>query len=202
MQKAIETNNGLKGGLLKGKAHYDSDGNPLGGIKAVVTDQGGQLVELEGNEVIVNKKTVASERVLTVKGTPKEILSTLNQMDGNGVAIGDEEAEILAKYRNGGKIPREKQIYLGKEGGSNVSPKGMFESAVQMENEGIDSETIRSITGWFRNPFDKLWRFEISDREAKINLSKNTKRNFFQKILQTTNRKSLQFYFLKQYETK
>ena len=172
MEKTIETNNGLKGGLLKGKAHYDSEGNSLGGIKAVVTDQGGKPVELEGNEVIVNKKTVASEKVLTVKGTPKEILSTLNQMDGNGVAIGDEEAEILAKYRTGGRIPREKQIYLGKEGGSNVSPKGMFESAVQMENEGIDSETIRSITGWFRNPFDKLWRFEISDREAKINLSK------------------------------
>jgi hypothetical protein len=381
MKKAIETNNGLNGGLLKGKAHYDSNGNSLGGIKAVVTDQGGKPIEVEGNEVIINKKTVASEKVLTVKGTPKEILSTLNQMDGNGVAIGDEEAEILAKYRTGGKIggsqnkeierlknlpyskfllevldsykelnaevgvkgynqnsgepiigyfpnqyeymyrsdstgkpirffidlgnekyihpfdinpkfnaseqkrieqkadyfikdgnenyeksikelkdnneldivvetlkkalktfnienqydssdifkssgnsileskdenkrrmkfdiyyfrvndselktniknldlerfkdeylakyrtggsiPREKQIYLGKEGGSNVSPKGMFESAVQMENEGIDSETIRSITGWFRNPFDKLWRFEISDREAKINLSK------------------------------
>ena len=104
MQKAIETSNGLKGGLLKGKAHYDSNGNPLGGIKAVVTDQGGKPIEVEGNEVIINKKTVQSERVLTIKGTPKEILSTLNQMDGNGVAIGDEEAEILAKYRTGGKV--------------------------------------------------------------------------------------------------
>lgn len=104
MQKAIQTNNGLKGGLLKGKAHYDSNGNPLGGIKAVVTDQGGKPIEVEGNEVIINKKTVASEKVLTIKGTPKEILSTLNQMDGNGVAIGDEEAEILAKYRNGGEL--------------------------------------------------------------------------------------------------
>ena len=113
MRKAIETNNGLKGGLLKGKAHYDSNGNPLGGIKAVVTDQGGKPIEVEGNEVIINKKTVQSDKVLTVKGTPKEILSTLNQMDGNGVAIGDEEAEILAKYRVGGSIPKEIIMYHG-----------------------------------------------------------------------------------------
>ena len=164
--KTAITNDGTKGGYFYGDSHQD----PSNGISAIVDNDRPILVE--GNEVIINKKTVQSEKVLTIKGTPKEILSTLNQMDGNGVAIGDEEAEILAKYRTGGSIPREKQIYLGKEGGSNVSPKGMFESAVQMENEGIDSETIRSITGWFRNPFDKLWRFEISDREAKINLSK------------------------------
>jgi hypothetical protein len=108
-KRFFETHNGKKGGLLKGKAHYDSNGKPLGGIKAVVTDQGGTPVELEAFEVIVNKKTVQSDKVLTVKGTPKQILSTLNQMDGNGVAIGDSEAEILAKYKNGGKIGSEKK---------------------------------------------------------------------------------------------
>jgi len=35
--KVKRTNNGKKGGLLKGKPHYDKDGNSLGGIKAVVT---------------------------------------------------------------------------------------------------------------------------------------------------------------------
>lgn len=100
----FETNKGIRGGMLKGKSHYDSEGNSIGGIKAVVTDQGGTPVELEGNEVIINKKTVQSDKVLTVKGTPKEILSTLNQMDGNGVAIGDEDAEILDKYKTGGEL--------------------------------------------------------------------------------------------------
>ena len=104
MSKEILTNNGLKGGMLKGKAHYDSNGNPIGGIKAIVTDQGGKPIEVEGNEVIINKKSVQSDKVLTVKGTPKEILSTINQLDGNGVAIGNEEAEILAKYRTGGEL--------------------------------------------------------------------------------------------------
>ena len=41
--KSTETNNGKKGGLLKGKPHYDKNGKPLGGIKAVVTDSGEQV---------------------------------------------------------------------------------------------------------------------------------------------------------------
>ena len=122
MKKAIETNNGLNGGLLKGKAHYDSNGNSLGGIKAIVTDQGGKPIEVEGNEVIINKKSVQSDKVLTLKGTPKEILSTLNQLDGNGVAIGDEEAEILAKYKAGGSISN--KYHLGGDMSKHLAPNG------------------------------------------------------------------------------
>jgi GNAT superfamily N-acetyltransferase len=148
MQKAIETSNGLKGGLLKGKAHYDSNGNPLGGIKAVVTDQGGKPIEVEGNEVIINKKTVASEKVLTIKGTPKEILSTLNQMDGNGVAIGDEEAEILAKYRTGGRIPsdinklslNEFEEYLEEKYNSKIE-LGDYKKYIYLGRIEVDKET-------------------------------------------------------------
>jgi DNA polymerase III sliding clamp (beta) subunit (PCNA family) len=117
--KEVKTNNGIKGGFLKGKPHYDSEGNSIGGIKAVVTDQGGKPVELEGNEVIINKKSVQSKKELTVKGTPKQILSTINQLDGNGVAIGDEEAEILAKYKTGGKIPN---YHLGGDMSKHLAP--------------------------------------------------------------------------------
>ena len=42
------TNDGKKGGFLKGKSHDD------GGIKAIVTDTG-QPVELEGDEVSAKK---------------------------------------------------------------------------------------------------------------------------------------------------
>ena len=50
-----QTSDGKKGGLLKGKPHNDSKGNPVGGIKAVVSDTK-QMVELEGGEVIINKE--------------------------------------------------------------------------------------------------------------------------------------------------
>jgi hypothetical protein len=102
-KKSISTNNGLKGGFLKGKPHYDKNGNSLGGIKAVVTDQGGQPVELEGGEAILRKSAMESDKEFVVKGTPKEIASTLNQ-EFDGRAIGDSEAEILAKYREGGEL--------------------------------------------------------------------------------------------------
>ncbi len=95
----LQTNNGKKGGLLKGKPHYDKNGKSLGGIKAVVTDAGGKPVELEGGEVIINKE--ASKKHW------KE-LSKINQSAGNGVPIGppagaevDEDPE---EYKDGGKV--------------------------------------------------------------------------------------------------
>jgi Protein of unknown function (DUF1566) len=98
--KVKQTNDGKKGGLLKGKPHYDKDGNPLGGIKAVVTDSGNRPVELEGGEVIINK--AASKKHW-------KLLSKINQSAGGGVPIGppsgaetsDEDPE---EFKDGGKI--------------------------------------------------------------------------------------------------
>jgi hypothetical protein len=95
--KEIKTNNGKKGGWLVGKRHYDKNGKPLGGIKAIVTDAGGKPVELEGGEVIINRE--ASKKHW------KE-LSRINQSAGNGVAIGppaglDEDPE---EYKEGGRV--------------------------------------------------------------------------------------------------
>ena len=94
-----ETSNGKRGGLLKGKPHYDKDGNSLGGIKAVVTDAGGKPVELEGGEVIINKE--ASKKHW------KE-LSRINQSAGNGVPIlppdGASMDEDPEEFKDGGNI--------------------------------------------------------------------------------------------------
>jgi predicted ABC-type ATPase len=95
--KLSETNDGKKGGLLKGKPHYDSNGKPIGGIKAIVTDSK-KMVELEGGEVIINKE--ASKKYW------KE-LSKINQSAGNGVPISNPNSnndEDPEEYREGGKI--------------------------------------------------------------------------------------------------
>jgi|688.fasta_scaffold15615_22 hypothetical protein len=91
-----ETNNGKKGGLLKGKPHYDKDGKSLGGIKAIVVDTN-KPVELEGGEVIINKE--ASKKYW------KE-LSKINQSAGNGVPIlpPNEFDEDPSEYKDGGNI--------------------------------------------------------------------------------------------------
>jgi hypothetical protein len=91
-----ETNNGKKGGLLKGKPHYDKNGNSIGGIKAIVVDTN-KPVELEGGEVIINKE--ASKKYW------KE-LSKINQSAGNGVPIlpPNEYDEDPSEYKDGGNI--------------------------------------------------------------------------------------------------
>ena len=99
--KVKQTNDGKNGGLLKGKPHYDKDGNSLGGIKAVVSDSGNRPVELEGGEVIINKE--ASKKHW-------KLLSKINQSAGGGVPIGppsgadfDEDPE---EFKEGGRIIR------------------------------------------------------------------------------------------------
>lgn len=99
MAKKVVTNDGKKGGWLVGKRHYDKNGKPLGGIKAIVTDAGNRPVELEGGEVIINRE--ASKKYW------KE-LSKINQSAGNGVAIGPPsdsfDEDPSEDYENGGKI--------------------------------------------------------------------------------------------------
>jgi hypothetical protein len=94
----MRTTNGKRGGNLVGKPHNDKSGNPVGGIKAQVTDAGGKPVELEGGEVIINKE--ASKKYW------KE-LSKINQSAGNGVPIEkpiDPHDEDPSEYEEGGKI--------------------------------------------------------------------------------------------------
>ena len=93
-----KTNNGKRGGNLLGKPHDDIQGRPVGGIKALVTDNNNQPVELEGGEVIINK--AASKKHW------KE-LSRINQSAGNGVPIGpplDPHESDPDEYKTGGKI--------------------------------------------------------------------------------------------------
>jgi len=98
--------NGQNGGVLVGDSHDE----PSGGIPAHVTSTGEDVL-LEGGEVIINKTNIASEKEYTVTGTPKEIASAINSVDGNGVVIenGAEmtnlqtgETKIMEK---GGLIP-------------------------------------------------------------------------------------------------
>jgi hypothetical protein len=90
------TTDGTDGGLLKGKPHYDKNGNSLGGIPVVV--DGGKRIEVEGDEFVVNKE--ASQKHW------KE-LSKINQSAGNGVAINPQDVgydEDPQEYKEGGAI--------------------------------------------------------------------------------------------------
>lgn len=79
-----KTNDGKRGGFFKGRSHA------TGGIKAVNVDTG-QPLEVEGNEVIINKRSVQDSKKRMFEGkmmTNREILSKINQ-EGGGVAFED-----------------------------------------------------------------------------------------------------------------
>jgi len=83
-----KTNDGKRGGYFKGRSHAE------GGIKAINKDTG-QLIEVEGNEVIITKKAVADDTLREFEGeqlTNKQILSKINQ-SGGGVAF-EEGGEL------------------------------------------------------------------------------------------------------------
>lgn len=103
MSMAKTTSNGKRGGMLKGPSHDN------GGIPAIVTDAGNKPVELEGDEAIINKRSMNSKKVITVTGTPCEIASKINSMDGNGVKIpcpqeGGHDDCPGCKYACGGTV--------------------------------------------------------------------------------------------------
>ena len=92
-----ETHDGTNGGKLKGKTHAN------GGIDAIITDKN-KPVELETDEVIINKETVNSKEIYSFEGKelkPVEILSILN-VDGGGVPIMNKDGKVGNDTLKGG----------------------------------------------------------------------------------------------------
>ncbi len=99
-------NDGKKGGYFEGRSHAD------GGIKAYNKDTG-QMIEVEGQEVIITKGAVNDTKKREFEGemlTNKEILSKINQ-SGGGVSFakGGEMTDSSCgcsgkKYKYGGEM--------------------------------------------------------------------------------------------------
>jgi len=125
----IETNNGKGGGTLKGKPHNDKQGNPIGGIKAVVTDAN-KPVELEGGEVIINKAAAKKHW---------KKLSEINQSAGGGVPIQEPQFGKGGKMAKGGGIK-----------GRSVQAKGFpqFTKTGDFKYVLIESSGLRGFQKW------------------------------------------------------
>lgn len=62
-------------------------------------------------------------------------------------------------FSKGGKL-----LYGGELSGN----KTLLQQAKQLADNGFSNEEIRQKTGWFVNPYDKLWRYEINDSEMRL----------------------------------
>lgn len=83
-----------RGGILGGRTHAQ-------GGNAVVDGSGRKIAEIEAGEGIINRRSMADRRSYTLTGTPSQIASSLNSMNGNGVSWASP-----ARYMNYGAINR------------------------------------------------------------------------------------------------
>jgi hypothetical protein len=109
MTIALAANTGL------GMAKINSQQFPKGKRGMMVTGKqhsnGGEIVELEDGEVVLNRKTIASNDVFNLTGTPLQISDALNRYNNNGDAfLKSNQIKLSTKtptYENGfgGKLP-------------------------------------------------------------------------------------------------
>ena len=115
-----------KGGLTKGKSHAE------GGIPMKVKNTG-QNIEVEGGEIIINKKSVADTKKHSFDGqqlTKCEIASKINEADGNGVKIDCDSVEGKKyKFEKGGTIMSDKMqsILFDEKGERKIDDKSISE---------------------------------------------------------------------------
>jgi hypothetical protein len=136
----METNNGKQGGELKGKLHVD------GGMPVVITNANNKPIEVETNEVIINRHSAQcskEECSHTFDGkemSNKEILSEINQEKGNGVPIFENGGDIMEQ---GGGIIR----YNGMPVPKTVKPNmiiSAFSNPVDYDKVEIYAEIMKA----------------------------------------------------------
>ncbi len=130
------SNDGKKGGYFDGRSHAD------GGIKAINVDTG-QLIEVEGEEVIITKRAVNDNEKREFEGemlTNREILSKINQ-SGGGVAFAKGgELDVPAcgctgrKYKYGGKVLQDYMIIRDMQEPYNTNDKSVRNSKIFVED--------------------------------------------------------------------
>lgn len=86
---------GARGGLIDGKSHAEG---------GVTFTSGQSRIELEGGEGVINKRTMQSKDIVSVTGTPRQIASKINSMNGYGVAF-SRGGVVVPRWASGGITP-------------------------------------------------------------------------------------------------
>lgn len=106
---------GRQGYYAKGAYLHNGAYHSQGGMPIINPYTGQKVAEIEKGEGIVNRRTMSSRQTVTATGTPYEIISRLNAMNGNGVRYPsrDKPAKITAakpKFAMGGTFRVNSQI--------------------------------------------------------------------------------------------
>lgn len=114
-------NNSFLGGELHGPSHAQ------GGID-IITPEG--KISAEGGETILNKRSMASEEHVVCEGTPKEVASKINELEGGVSFSPGGTCKVVSKAANGKEILKGKKF----ESITQSKAKELFGSLVKIKD--------------------------------------------------------------------
>jgi DNA repair protein RadC len=156
----MQEENKMPGGYLVGDSHAN------GGIK-IQTPEG--QIEAEGGEVIVNKRALSLDDEFVCKGTPRDITSKINEMEG-GVSWSEQGSCELVK-----KGPGERRV------GDDYSNWGLenYDKTEYANGGGVDDKKMYEIT------FEDVFSFATMVKAAQLTDSQ------YQKAIQQMKNKDI-----------
>lgn len=137
-----------------------------------------KLLEIAGEEVLAEMSERGPAKYdKSVQGVLDRVAAAVRTMArkmGLNMKYSHEDMfEILRqahKYTTGGgRAPKDGEARLSYTGDNALHSELVKQNkatAMIMEKVGADKDAIRVSTGWFRNPYDKKWRYEIPDNVA------------------------------------
>ncbi len=154
-------------------ADLDEDGRRMRAIEEVLVE----TVEDGAPQLPAIRRIFAALKDLLRKFLVAMGRKTMDYSNADVVAILAKASDTVmggtpTRAADGETDPR--FLYIGQRGATVAAAGGkeyadnQFPIAEEMEAEGLDPETIRLATGWFRNPYDDQWRYEIADKNAKL----------------------------------
>jgi TP901 family phage tail tape measure protein len=126
-----------RGGKVRGRSHSQ-------GGEGFTVQSTGQRVELEGDEGVVNKRSMRSRDVLSMTGTPAQIISGVNSYRGYGEAFAPRPVKMavvkrIPSFQTGGVVPASPQFV-----NPNTELKGVV--ALTLSDDQIDRIAERIAT--------------------------------------------------------
>lgn len=65
---------------------------------------------LKGGELVINKKNSTDKTLIELEGTPREIVSFLNERNGHGISLSESKAKLVSIMEDGGQVQPETVI--------------------------------------------------------------------------------------------
>jgi len=123
--------------------------------------------QLPTKEQVVGAGKAVAGAIKETVSTPKKLLT--GEKSAADVTMGDvfDTAGMMAMGSIPFEVPEGSVRIFGGASAKKLDIKN-FAKAEKLYEDGLDPESIRKETGWFKDDVDRKWRFEIDDSKLKL----------------------------------